>query len=129
VGVSTARDAPAPGGPAGYDEELADRIREVLSDLAVDGVREQRMFGGLAFLLGGHIAIAASREGGVLLSVDRDETDALLKRPHSRPMLRRGREMEGWLRVDPDGVRTKRQLVRWVKRGVERARTLPPKKR
>lgn len=129
--LAEARDfaAPARSVPAGHDEELADRIREVLSDLAVDGVREQRMFGGLAFLLGGHIAIAVSREGGVLLSVDRDDTDALLQKPHTRPMVMRGREMEGWLRVDPDGLRTKRQLARWVRRGVERARTLPPKKR
>jgi hypothetical protein len=136
VGVSAARNlddgdvaAPARSVKAGYDAELADRIREVLSDLAVDGVREQPMFGGLAFLLGGHIAVAASREGGVLLSVDRDDTDALLDRPHTRPMVMRGREMAGWLRVDPDGLRTKRQLTQWVKRGVERARTLPPKKR
>jgi hypothetical protein len=120
--------APAPSVPAGYDEELADRIREVLSDLAVDGVREQRMFGGLAFLLGGHIAVAASREGGVLLSVDRNDTDALLEKPHTRPMVMRGREMAGWLRVDPDGLRTKRQLTAWVKRGVDRVSDLPPKK-
>jgi TfoX/Sxy family transcriptional regulator of competence genes len=113
--------------PGGYTEELADRIREVLSDLGVDGVREQRMFGGLAFLVGGHIAVAASREGGVLLSVDRADTDALLEKPHTRPMVMRGREMAGWVRVDPDGLRTKRELKTWVKRGVIRARTLPPK--
>ena len=112
---------------SGYNEELADRIREVLSDLGVDGVREQRMFGGLAFLVGGHIAVAASREGGVLLSVDRADTDGLLAKPNTRPMVMRGREMAGWVRVDPDGLRTKRQLKTWVNRGVTRARTLPPK--
>jgi TfoX N-terminal domain len=113
--------------PARYDEELADRIREVLSDLDVHGVREQKMFGGLAFLVGGHMAVAASREGGVLLSVDRAETDALLDKPHTRPMVMRGRDLEGWLRVDPEGLRTKRQLTSWVKRGVNHARSLPPK--
>jgi hypothetical protein len=85
------------------------------------------MFGGLAFLVGGHMAVAASREGGVLLSVDRAETDALLDKPHTRPMVMRGRDLEGWLRVDPEGLRTKRQLTAWVKRGVNHARSLPPK--
>jgi hypothetical protein len=127
--LAEARDfaAPARLAPAAYDEELADRIREVLSDLGVHGAREQKMFGGLAFLVGGHIAVAASREGGVLLSVERSATDDLLETPHTRPMVMRGREMAGWLRVDPDGVRTKRQLAGWVKRGVDRVRSLPPK--
>lgn len=119
--------APASQASAGFDEELADRIREVLSDLEVDGVREQKMFGGLAFLVGGHMAVAASREGGVLVSVEREETNALLEQPHTRPMVMRGREMAGWLRVDPDGLRTKRQLAPWAKRGVSYARSLPPK--
>jgi hypothetical protein len=110
-----------------FDEDLADRIREVLSDLGIDGAREKKMFGGLAFLVGGHIAVAASREGGLLLSVDRDDTDALLEKPHTRPMVMRGRELAGWLRVDPDGVRTKRQLAPWVRRGVDHARSLPIK--
>ena len=127
--LAEARDfaSPAELKAVGYDEDLANRIRELLSDLAVNGVREQKMFGGLAFLVGGHMAVAASREGGVLLSVDRSDTDALLQKPHTRPMVMRGREMLGWLRVDPDGVRTKRQLAPWVKRGVARAGSLPPK--
>jgi TfoX/Sxy family transcriptional regulator of competence genes len=127
--LAEARDfaAPAPVVSGTYDDELADRIREVLSDLGVDGVREQKMFGGLAFLVGGHMAVAASREGGVLLSVDRSDTNALLEKPHTRPMVMRGRETAGWLRVDSDGVRTKRQLTRWVKRGVDHVRCLPPK--
>ena len=127
--LAEARDfaAPAQAVPEAYDGELADRIREVLSGLGVDDVREQRMFGGLAFLVGGHMAVAASREGGVLLSVDRDDTDAMLEKPHTRPMVMRGREMAGWLRVDPEGVRTKRQLAPWVRRGVEHVRSLPPK--
>jgi hypothetical protein len=124
--LGEARDFAAPTSGA-FDEDLADRIREVLSDLGVDGAREQKMFGGLAFLVGGHMAVAASREGGVLLSVDRDVTDALLEKPHTRPMVMRGRELAGWLRVDPEGVRTKRQLTPWVRRGVEHARSLPIK--
>jgi TfoX N-terminal domain len=127
--LAEARDfaAPARPVPGAFDDELADRIREVLSDLGVDGVREQRMFGGLAFLVGGHMAVAASRDGGVLLAVDRDDSDALLERPHTRPMVMRGREMAGWLRIDPEGVRTKRQLTPWVRRGVGHVRSLPPK--
>ena len=123
--LAEARDFAAP--TRGYDDELADRIREVLSELDVDAVREQKMFGGLAFLVGGHMAVAASREGGVLLSVDRGETDALLEKPHTRPMVMRGRELAGWLRVDLEGLRTKRQLASWVRRGVDHARSLPPK--
>jgi hypothetical protein len=108
-------------------DELADRIREVLGELGVSGAREQRMFGGLAFLVGGHLAVAASREGGLLLSVDRDDTAALLRKPHTRPMVMRGKELAGWLRVDEEGVRTKRQLAAWVQRGVAHATRLPPK--
>jgi hypothetical protein len=119
--LAEARDFAAPS-RTGYDDELADRIREVLAALGFHTVREQKMFGGLAFLVGGHIAIAASREGGVLLSVERADTDTLLKKPHTRPMVMRGRELAGWVRVDPEGVRTKRQLVAWVKRGVDQAR-------
>jgi len=127
--LAEARDfaAPPQAGPVNYDDELADRIREVLSDLGLHGVREQKMFGGLAFIVGGHMAVAASREGGVLLNVERGETAALLEKPHTRPMVMRGREMAGWLRVDPDGVRTKRQLVTWVKRGVKHVASLPSK--
>jgi hypothetical protein len=108
-------------------DEMANRIREVLSGLGVERVHEQRMFGGLAFLVGGHMAIAASREGGVLLAVDPDDTAALLRKPHTRPMVMRGRDLTGWLRVDSDGVRTKRQLTTWVRRGVDRARGRPSK--
>jgi hypothetical protein len=126
--LAEARDFATPTAASREErEELADRIREVLAGLDVDGVREQKMFGGLAFLVGGHIAVAASREGGLLLGVDRDDTRALLGRPHTRPMVMRGREMAGWVRVDDEGVRTKRQLTSWVKRGVDRAAALPPK--
>ena len=108
-----------------YDEDLADRIRELL--VAEPGIVEQRMFGGLAFLVGGHLAVAASGQGGLMVRVDPDETDALLAEEHARPFEMRGRAMAGWLRVDDDGVRTKRQLEPWVRRGVTYARSLPPK--
>lgn len=126
--LAEARDFAAPGRvPGAYDAELADRVRDVLADLGVDGGREQKMFGGLAFLVGGHMAVAVSREGGVLLRVDRTDVDALLEKPHTRPMVMRGRELAGWLRVEPDGVRTRRQLMSWVRRGVAGAQALPPK--
>jgi TfoX/Sxy family transcriptional regulator of competence genes len=108
-----------------YDEDLANRLRELLAD--EPDVTEQRMFGGLAFLVNGHMSVSASREGGLMVRIDPPDTDALLKKPHARPVVMRGREASGWLRVDPDGVRTKRQLVPWVARGVTCARGLPPK--
>jgi hypothetical protein len=111
----------------GFDPALADRVREVLSTNGVADVREQRMFGGLAFMIAGHLAIAVSREGGLLLSVDRALTPAVLRRSHTQPMVMRGRELDGWVRIDADGVRTKRQLVAWVRRGVEHATSRPPK--
>jgi TfoX N-terminal domain len=126
--LGEARDFAAPAAVSPDErEELADRIREVLADLDVDRVREQRMFGGLAFLVGGHMAVAASREGGLLLSVARDDTRAVLAKPHTRPMVMRGREIAGWVRVGAEGVRTKRQLASWVKRGIHHAHSLPPK--
>jgi hypothetical protein len=108
-----------------YDEDLANRIRELLA--GEPGVVEKKMFGGLAFLIGGHMSVSASREGGVLLRCEPDETDALLERPHARAFEMRGRTMDGWLRVDPEGLGTKRELKRWVDRGVKYARSLPPK--
>ncbi len=110
-----------------YDEDLANRIRELIAD--VPDLDEQRMFGGLAFLIGGHIAVAASGQGGLLVRVGPEETDALTGKPRARRFEMRGREMQGWLRVDPEGVGTKRQLEPWVRRGVAYARSLPPKRR
>ncbi len=109
-----------------YDEDLANRIRELIA--ADADVTEKRMFGGLAFLVGGHMSVAASREGGLMVRVDPEKTDALLGKPHTRPFVMRGRELEGWLRVDPAGLDTKRQLEPWVERGVAYARSLPPKR-
>jgi TfoX/Sxy family transcriptional regulator of competence genes len=108
-----------------YDEDLANRIRELMAGEA--GVTEQKMFGGLAFLVGGNMSVAASGQGGLMVRVDPDETEALLAKPHARPFEMRGRQMDGWLRVDDEGVRTKRQLEPWVKRGVAYARSLPRK--
>jgi TfoX/Sxy family transcriptional regulator of competence genes len=108
-----------------YDEDLANRIRELVA--AEDRLVEKKMFGGLAFLIGGHMSVSASREGGLLLHVDPAETDKLLAKPHARPFEMRGRAMDGWVRVDAEGVKTKRQLQTWVQRGVSYARSLPPK--
>ena len=110
-----------------YDEHLAQRIRELVA--AEPGLTEKKMFGGLAFLINGHMAVSASGRGGLLLHVDHEETDTLLAKPHAHPFERRGREMQGWVRVEPEGVKTKRQLERWVERGVTCARSLPPKRK
>jgi TfoX/Sxy family transcriptional regulator of competence genes len=109
-----------------YDEDLANRIRELIA--AEEDLTEQPMFGGLAFLLGGHMSVSVSGQGGLLLRCEKAETEALLQKPHADPFVMRGRAMDGWLRVDPEGVRTKRQLERWVARGVAYARSLPPKR-
>ena len=108
-----------------YDTELADRIRELLAPER--GVDEKRMFGGLAFLVNGHMAVAASGQGGLLVRVPPEDTDKLLDRAHVSPMVMAGREARGWLRVDSDGVKTTRQLEGWVARGVKHVRGLPPK--
>jgi len=108
-----------------YDEDLACRIRELIA--AEDDVTEQPMFGGLAFLVAGNMSVAASGQGGLMVRVEHDETDALVAKPYAHPLEMRGRAMQGWLRVDARGVRTKRQLAPWVRRGVTYARSLPPK--
>jgi TfoX/Sxy family transcriptional regulator of competence genes len=108
-----------------YDEDLANRIRELIA--AEPDVTEKKMFGGLAFLVGGNMSVAASGQGGLMLRCDPEETDELLAKPHTRRLEMRGREMQGWLRVDDEGIRTKRQLEPWVRRGVAYARSLPAK--
>jgi len=108
-----------------YDEDLADRIRELLG--GESGVTEQKMFGGLAFLVGGNMSVSASGQGGLLLRCDPEQTDALVGKPHAARFEMRGREMDGWLYVDVDDVRTKRQLATWVERGAGYARSLPAK--
>jgi TfoX/Sxy family transcriptional regulator of competence genes len=108
-----------------YDEDLANRVRELVA--ANEGLTEQKMFGGLAFMIGGSMAVGVSGQGGLMVRVEPEETAALVAKPHARPFEMRGREMNGWVRVDPEGVRTKRQLEPWVRRGVSYARSLPPK--
>jgi TfoX N-terminal domain len=108
-----------------YDEDLANRIRELIAD--EPGVTEQRMFGGLAFLVEGNRSVAASGQGGLMVRVDPSDT-ALARKPHARPLEMRGRAMQGWLRVDAEGVRTKRQLEPWIRRRLAYARSLPPKR-
>ncbi len=108
-----------------YDEDLADRIRELLG--VHKGVEEKRMFGGLAFLINGNMSVAASGRGGLMVRVPPDEADKLLARQHVEPMVMAGRETRGWLRVSVDGVKTKRQLQSWVTCGVDYASSLPPK--
>ena len=109
-----------------YDEKLAARIRELVA--GERGLAEKKMFGGLAFLVGGNMAVAASGQGGLLVRVDPDESDSLVASTNARPMEMRGRQMHGWLRVDADDVRTKRQLARWVELGTSYARSLPAKR-
>jgi len=109
-----------------YDEDLANRIRELIAD--EPDVTEQRMFGGLAFLVGGHMSVAASGRGGLMVRCEPEQTDALLAKPHAAIFEMRGRPMDGWLRVAADGLKTRRQLAPWVERGVAYARSLPPKR-
>jgi hypothetical protein len=108
-----------------YDKDLADRIRSALTDQP--GLTEQKMFGGLAFLVHGHMAVAASGQGGLLLHIDPADADSLTKEPQVRRMEMRGREMDGWLRVDAEAVDDDTALRRWVTIGVTYAGSLPPK--
>jgi TfoX/Sxy family transcriptional regulator of competence genes len=108
-----------------YEEELADRIRELLG--GERRLTEKEMFGGLGFLIGGNMAIAASGQGGLMVRVDPAQSDTLVATSNARPMEMRGRQMQGWLRVNTEDVHTKRQLARWVRIGAEYARSLPPK--
>lgn len=108
-----------------YDEDLVERIREVIA--TTKGVTEKRMFGGLAFLVHGHMTVAAKREGGLLARCDPHDTEALVAKPHVGRMVMGGREMDGWLSIDAEGVRTRRQLEPWVKRALAYSGSLAPK--
>ena len=108
-----------------YDEDLANRIRELIG--AEEDLTEKKMFGGLAFLIGGNMSVSASGHGGLLLRCDPAETERLAARAHVSVAVMRGRAMPGWLRVGEEGVRTKRQLEGWVRRAVAYARSLPDK--
>jgi len=106
-----------------YDVELAERIREVVRD--VPGITEKRMFGGLAFLVHGHLAVSASSKGGLLLRIDPADAEALLEDPHVQRFEMRGREMAGWLHVGIEAVDSDADLRRWVRHGITYARSLP----
>jgi hypothetical protein len=108
-----------------YDESLAERIREQIS--GTKGLIEKQMFGGLAFLVRGHMAIAASGQGGLLVRVPPERTDEFVGRPGVARFEMRGRPMDGWLRVEPGAARTSAQLKKWITLGVEYAQALPPK--
>ena len=108
-----------------YDEELAGRIRELIG--SEPELSEQKMFGGLAFLVGGNMAVAASGQGGLLVRVEPAESEELVATSPARLMEMRGRQMQGWLRVGDEHVQAKEELAAWVERGVSYARSLPPK--
>ena len=108
-----------------YDQDFANRIREELAD--VDGITEKAMFGGLGFLLHGNMAVGIMSTGDLMVRVGPDGTEEALAKPHTRLFEMRGRSMTGWVIVALEGVRTKRQLGPWIKRGVAFASSLPPK--
>lgn len=108
-----------------YDLDLADRVRELLGPIR--GVDEKPMFGGLAFLINGNMAVAVSGQGGLMVRVPPEDSEKLLARAHVSPMVMAGRQARGWIRVHADGVKTTRQLTGWATRGAEYARGLPPK--
>jgi TfoX/Sxy family transcriptional regulator of competence genes len=107
------------------DQDFANRIREELAN--VDGITEKSMFGGRAFLLHGNMAVGIMSTGDLMVRVGPDATDEALSKPHTRLFEMRGRSMTGWVIVALEGVKTKRQLGPWVKRGVAFASSLPPK--
>jgi hypothetical protein len=112
-----------------YDEDLANRIRALVASLvgAERGIEEKPMFGGLAFLVNGHMSVAASGGGGLVVRVAPGETQEALAGDHVEPMVMAGREARGWVRVSMEGLTSESQLRSWVTRGLDYARTLPPK--
>ena len=108
-----------------YDHDLANRVREQLA--REEGVTEKEMFGGIAFLLGGNMAVGITNTAELMVRVGPDATDDALATPHARQFDMTGRPMTGWILVAPEGFKTKRQLGAWVQRGVAFARSLPPK--
>ncbi len=108
-----------------YDEELADRVREVVQD--EPALTEKKMFGGLAFLINGNMAVSASSKGGLLLRVDPAKTESLLSEPEVGRFEMRGRQMDGWLRVDATAVAATANSGAGCDIGVAYARSLPPK--
>lgn len=110
-----------------HDERLAERVRELLAPESA--LTEKKMFGGIAFLIGGRLAIAASGQGGILVRVDPDESDRLVATTKATVAIMRGRPIRGWLRLEAGAVRTRPQLATWVARGRAAALAQPAKKR
>ena len=108
-----------------YDVELADRIRDLVQ--GEPGLSEKRMFGGLAFLVNGNMAVSASGQGGLMVRIDPGQAESLVDQQHVRRFEMRGREMDGWLRVDAELLEDADELERWVNHGLAYARSLPPK--
>ena len=108
-----------------YDEQLADRVRDLL--VAREGVTEKKMFGGIAFMIGGNMAVGVSGQGGLMLRLEPEEIDKALAEPHVRPFEMKGKPAKGWLRVDAEGVESDEELAGWVDAGADFAATLPPK--
>lgn len=108
-----------------HDPELADNIRELLE--SEPGVTEQKMFGGIAFLVTGNMAIAASGQGGALVRIDKTDSERLVASTDAEVAVMGGRAMPGWLRVPAEALKTRKEVDRWVQLGVDRARSLPPK--
>jgi len=108
-----------------YDEQLADRIRELLAH--EPSLTEKKMFGGIGFMVGGNMAVGASSQGGILVRVDPEQSDELVSSTEAYPMEMRGRQMAGWLRVDGEHVQTPAELAKWVELGAAYARSLPAK--
>ena len=109
-----------------YDQRLAARIRELVGD--EPGLTEQRMFGGVAFLVGGNLAVSASGHGGLMVRVDPGEAGMLVNSTPARVINMRGRPMPGWLYLEAADVDTPDGLAAWIRRGVSFARSLPSKR-
>jgi TfoX/Sxy family transcriptional regulator of competence genes len=107
-----------------YDEVLAQRIHDLLD--GQPGVTSRKMFGGLGFMLDGHMAVAAASSGSLMVRADPADAASWFSE-HVQPMEMRGRPMDGWLLVDREGLRSDEELRLWVERGAAFVRTLPPK--
>ena len=108
-----------------YDEELAERVRAEMA--GEKGLTEQKMFGGIGFMVGGNMAVGVSGQGGLMIRCDPDATEALMEERGAQPFEMRNKEMKGWLRVEADAVEDDDALRTGVARGTSYARSLPPK--
>jgi len=107
-----------------YSEELAQRIRDVLS--ARDGVTERKMFGGVGWMVNGNMACGAMGDN-LLVRLDRNDTDRVLAEPHVQLMQMGTRTMRGFFTVDAAALAADAELARWIDAGAEYAASLPPK--